>query len=107
MGYNNYEHLQLSVDSSFLTVLRFSPPIKLTAAILTEILLKVALNTINQPINHFWYFHLERYLGLIPSMAANIQHEPQKENERVFFFQTNLQNENCVTSTSDSQLNFM
>ena len=40
----------------FLRVLRFPPPIKLTATIyrITEILLKVALNTINQtPIPRF------------------------------------------------------
>jgi hypothetical protein len=30
-------------------ILRFPPPMKLTATIITEILLKVALNTINQP----------------------------------------------------------
>jgi energy-coupling factor transporter ATP-binding protein EcfA2 len=34
--------------SDFLWVLRFPSPIKLTATILTEILLEVALNTINQ-----------------------------------------------------------
>ena len=33
----------------FLRVLWFPPPIKLATTILTEILLKVALNTINQP----------------------------------------------------------
>ena len=32
----------------FLRVLRFPPPIKLTATHITEILLKVALNTIKQ-----------------------------------------------------------
>jgi hypothetical protein len=35
--------------SGFLLVLRFPPPIKLTRRDITEILLKVALNTINQP----------------------------------------------------------
>jgi len=33
----------------FLCVIWFHPPIKLTATVFTEILLKVALNTINQP----------------------------------------------------------
>jgi len=35
----------------FLRVLRFPPPIKLSATI-TEILLKVVLSTTNQPYNH-------------------------------------------------------
>ena len=36
---------------AFLRVLRFPPPIKLTAMIITEILLKVALINLNKTIN--------------------------------------------------------
>jgi hypothetical protein len=38
----------LRQDGGFLRVLRFPPPIKLTRHEITEILLKVALNTIDQ-----------------------------------------------------------
>ena len=42
--------------SGFFRELRFPPPIKLTA-IITEILLKVALNTINQPTTIHFHLH--------------------------------------------------
>ena len=42
--------------SGFLRVLRFPPPIKLTATI-TEILLKVELNTIDQTKPLMFYYH--------------------------------------------------
>ena len=46
----------------FLRVLRFPPPIKLTTTI-TEILLKVALNTINQPILKSFCFYIKPFFS--------------------------------------------
>jgi hypothetical protein len=58
---NNYQHYVIKFVSDlrqvggFLQVLRFPPQIKLTAMIITEIWLKVALNTIKQTNNTTGY----------------------------------------------------
>ena len=58
----------------FLRVLRFPPPIKLTAMIhdTTEILLKVALNTINTQSNPSWsIIFLNKYKYLLQRTSQN------------------------------------
>ena len=47
------QHYVIKFVSGFLWVLRFPPPLKLTATNIAEILLKVALNTIKQTLINF------------------------------------------------------
>ena len=59
----------LRLVCGFLRVLRFPPPIKLTATIKPEILLEVALSIINLNLNVHWK---AMDLGIIAEMITNI-----------------------------------